>query len=96
MIVACLMAITLACCMAACGMKDKIPGTYKAFHNIEFYSDGTYTESLEYGTGTWELLDGNKLKLTNFYGEIRVTQEIEKITDEGIFFEGDGFWERID
>ncbi len=67
-----LAAVLLASCLTACGggIESKLPGVYdNGFHQLTIYSDGTYKEELEYGTGTWTVLDGNVLKLTGFYGD---------------------------
>ena len=87
------MLLTITACSG--GIEDKIPGTYMTgWHStIEFFSDGTYVEQGEYGTGKWTLLDGNVLKLTNFYGE-SVTHELEDVTSEGIIFKTGGSWTR--
>lgn len=89
-------ALLCAAVLAACssGLEGKLPGTYKrSGHNITFYSDGTYEEQMEYGTGQWVILDGHTLKLTDFYGST-ATFELEDITDEGIHANG-YLWERV-
>ena len=92
-----ILAIALSASVAACSgdLKGKIPGTYdNGFDRLDFYSDGTYEESGSYGTGKWTLLDGNTLKLTDFYGETR-THEIKDVTSEGIVLESGSIWERV-
>ncbi len=93
-----LLAFVLVASMTACSgsLKDKITGTYyDGFHTLDIYSDGTYKESMCYGTGKWTLLDGNTLKLTDFYGKTK-TRKIKEVTSEGIVFEGGYEWERKD
>ncbi len=87
--------VALFASMTACsGLKDKIPGKYdNGFDMVTFYSDGTYEDDGAYGTGTWTLLDGNVLKLTDFYGETK-TYKIKDITSEGIVLESGHVWKR--
>lgn len=87
--------VALLASMTACsGIKDKIPGKYdNGFDMVTFYSDGTYEDNGAYGTGTWTLLDGNVLKLTDFYGETK-TYKIKDITSEGIVLESGHIWKR--
>ncbi len=86
-------AVLTAC---AGSLEDKLPGSYKVGnHIITFYSDGTYEETYEYGTGTWAILDKTMLKRTDFYGET-LTHEISEITDEGVAFVNGMFWERVE
>ncbi len=84
--------------LTACGgTEKKLVGTWDASgygHIIELYSDKTYKEVNEYGTGKWTVLDGNTLKLTNFYGET-ITFEIEKVTSDAIVFTSGGEWTRV-
>ena len=92
------LAAVLFASMIACSgnLEDKIPGTYdNSFSELYFYSDGTYEDSRSYGTGKWTLLDGNNLKLTDFYGET-TTYKIKDVTSEGIVLESGSVWERID
>lgn len=91
-----ILAVVFLLCMAACGgIKGSLPGTYdNGFHTLQIYSDGTYEESLCYGTGTWTLLDGNVLKLTDFYGESK-TFDLTGVDEEGIHLESGSVWARI-
>lgn len=78
------------------GLEKKLPGTWKKHNEIlTIYSDGTYEESGSYGTGRWTLLDGNVLKLTDFYGETE-THEIEEISSQGITLKTGTVWEKAD
>lgn len=89
-------ALLCATVLTACssGLAGKLPGTYeRGNHRITFYSDGTYEESGEYGTGEWVILDNRTLKLTDFYGST-ATFELSDITNEGIIANGN-VWERI-
>ncbi len=51
------------------------------------YSNGTCMIASAYGTGTWELVNENRLKLTNFYGESE-TIAIESLKDGCLTLEG--------
>ena len=91
-----LVAAVLVTCLTACGssLEKKLPGKYdNGFHALTIYSDGTYEEYGEYGTGTWTLLEGNVLKLTDFYGRSH-TYELEDVTSEGIVLANGRVWER--
>ncbi len=91
-----ILVLALLASMTACAssLRNKIPGTYdNGYHTLDFYRDGTYEESSRYGTGKWTLLDGNVLKLTDFYGRTK-TYTIKKVTSEGIVLEDGSVWER--
>ncbi len=91
-----LAAALLVTCLTACGssMEKKLPGKYhNGYHALTIYSDGTYEEKGEYGTGRWTLLEGNVLKMTDFYGESH-TYELEDVTSEGIVLASGRVWER--
>lgn len=91
-----LLALALVLAMTACGdsLEKKLPGTYNlGGHVLQIYSDGTYTETMHYGTGSWTFLEGNILKLTDFYGQSR-TYELEDVTQEGIVLKNGSVFER--
>lgn len=91
-----LLALALIVSMAACGgsLQNKLPGTYNlGGHVLQIYSDGTYTETMHYGTGSWTLLEGNILKLTDFYGQSK-TYELEDVTEEGIVLKNGSVFQR--
>lgn len=89
----------LFCLLSGCGssIEKKLPGSWETsfHHTLTFYSDGTYEESSEYGTGKWTILDGDVLKLTDFYGET-MTYTISKITKDTITLKSGSTWERIE
>lgn len=47
------------------------------------YDDGTCEIAGEYGTGTWNVVNDNQFKLTNYYGEVE-SATIEKIENDKI------------
>lgn len=60
--------------LSSCGgLESKLVGSWgpDGGNRIYFtlYDDGMCKIENEYGTGKWNVVDGNKLKLTNFYGE---------------------------
>lgn len=56
------------------------------------YSDGTCEIASEYGIGSWEVVNDNVLKLTNFYGETE-TAKILSVEDGCLTLEnGAVFW----
>lgn len=64
-------------------VESKLVGTWYLEKNDSYaftlYDDGTCKIDGEYGTGTWAVVNKDKLKLTNFYGQSEVA-EIEKLT----------------
>ncbi len=91
-----LAAALLVTSLTACGssLEKKLPGEYhNGFHKLSIYSDGTYEEYGEYGTGKWTLLEGNVLKMTDFYGRSH-TYELEDVTSEGIVLASGRVWKR--
>ncbi len=87
-----LLTAVLAGCSGGGGYKNKLVGSWYFSGDdepqFEFYSDGTCEIAYEYGTGTWDVLDGNLLKITNFYGETQ-TAHILGVQD-GVLTIGDG------
>lgn len=83
--------------LSSCGssLEKKLPGSWNnGFHTLTFYSDGSYEESLSYGTGTWTILDGDTLKLTDFYGSTN-TYSIKNITDDSMTVGDDWIWKKV-
>ena len=70
--------------LEGCAKKDdfesKLAGTWYSEGSNEaafvLYDDGTCEIAGEYGTGTWNIVNENQLKLTNFYGETEVAKII--------------------
>lgn len=90
-------AVILLFSLASCGssLESNLPGSWdNGFHTLTFYSDGTYEETTRYGTGTWKVLDGNTLKLTDFYGETK-TYQIDSVSSSQITFESGVSWKKI-
>lgn len=53
------------------------------------YDDGTCEIAGEYGTGTWTVVNGNTLKLSNYYGET-MTASIVSVTKKCLTLESEG------
>lgn len=70
-------------CAGGGSVESKLVGTWYFGKNDSYaftlYDDGTCKIDGEYGTGTWAVVNKNKLKLTNIYGQSEVA-EIEKLT----------------
>lgn len=58
-----------------------------------FYDDNTCGIAGEYGDGTWSIIDKDKLRLSNYYGEIEIARI--KIMDEGKLILEDGDREAV-
>lgn len=65
-------------------VEDMLVGSWytSEYDSLAFvlYDDGTCKLDGEYGTGKWAVVNDNKLKLSNFYGET-VTPEIVDISN---------------
>lgn len=76
--------ISLLTSCSGSSSKSKMCGTwYREGSNkmsFELYDDGTCKIANEYGTGTWEIVNDNQFKLTNYYGKSEVATIVE-ITD---------------
>lgn len=93
-----LLSIFLVLALTSCSsrIEKNLPGSWdNGFHILTFYSDGTYEESLSYGTGTWTILEGDVLKLTDFYGNTR-THTIKEITSDSITLETGSVWDKVE
>lgn len=73
--------------LAGCGgsgYEKKLVGSWytKGYSDADFtfYSDGTCEVRNEYGTGRWSIMDGNVLKIIDFYGETE-TADIVSLED---------------
>lgn len=62
--------------------------------SFTLYSDGTCEIATEYGTGTWAVVNGNQLKLTNFYGETE-TATIESLENGRLTLDTGVFWNSV-
>lgn len=93
-----LLIILLVLSLSACGsskIENKLPGKWDdKFHILTFYSDGTYEETMKYGTGKWTMLENNTLKLTDYYGKTR-TFEIESISSDTLTLKSGGTWKKV-
>lgn len=58
------------------------------------YDDGTCKIASEYGTGTWAVVNGNQLKITNFYGESH-TAIIESIDNGRLTLDQGVYWNTL-
>lgn len=65
---------------AGSNMTDQLAQTWYAENDDEaaftLYDDGTCKVANEYGTGTWDIVNDNQLKLTNFYGKSQIASII--------------------
>ena len=74
--IALLLALVLS--LAGCGksVEKRLVGSWyeEGRHNptLVLYDDGTCEMRGEYGTGHWNIVNKDQLKLTNFYGETNV------------------------
>lgn len=92
-IIICLVGAVL---IVGCGKKDlkkELAGEWyssgRTSATFTLYDDGTCIIAGEYGTGSWDVVNENQLKLTNFYGESEVA-EIVSITDGKLELSSDG------
>lgn len=89
-----LLVLTAAVVLCGCAGKGKYVGTWceegSTREAFTLYSDGTCEISGEYGTGTWSIVNGKTLKLTNFYGETQ-TAQIEKADGKTLVLSEDGY-----
>ena len=53
------------------------------------YDDGTCEIAGEYGSGTWALVNGDTLKLSNYYGESE-TGKVDSVTSSELHLSGGG------
>lgn len=92
----------MLCCCFGCTQKNQdsqlATSWYMEGEETEafiLYDDNTCKIANEYGTGTWEVVNGEQLKITNYYGETQ-TANIVSIED-GCLILGNGereviFW----
>lgn len=75
-----LSAVIAAVVFSGCAgdMKHNLVGSwgYEDSSRIQFtlYDDGTCKIGEKYGTGHWDIVNGNLLKLTDFYGETNTVE----------------------
>ena len=78
--------------LTGCTSKTAIVGQWRQQGQsdilLEAYDDGTCVISGEYGLGTWELSSGNRLRLSNIYGETQVFS-IKKLTNSKMIIDRD-------
>ncbi len=98
------LALVLCLGLAACGgnsLEKQLVGSW--YYNGELtygdpiftlYSDGTCVIASEYGTGTWAVVNGNQLKLTNFYGETQ-TATIENVQNGRLTLNTGVYWNSL-
>ena len=92
-------AVMTALLLAGCGgNQEKLKGAWYHEGDTEpmytLYGDGSCKIANSYGTGTWSV-DGDQLKLTNYYGESAVAT-IEELSGEKLVLSYEGgsqtFW----
>lgn len=57
--------------------------------SFDLYSDGTCKIANSYGTGKWEIVNGNQLKLTDYYGQSQ-TVTIDEISEGKLVVSSNG------
>lgn len=66
-------------------VEDNLVGSWylerNGSHMFTLYDDGTCKIDGEYGTGTWAVVNENKLKLSNFYGSTQVVEIVDVSRD---------------
>ena len=86
-----LSAVIAAVVFSGCAgdMKQNLVGSwgYEDSNRVQFtlYDDATCKISDKYGTGHWDIVNGNLLKLTDFYG-VSNTAEIKSANGKTIEF----------
>lgn len=67
--IVCILALLLTACSP--NYSKKLQGSWYdgSSEQYRFYSDGTCEISGHYGTGTWSVIDGDTLKISDYYGE---------------------------
>lgn len=75
--------------MTGCGKKSQpktktkeelLAGDWYSFFTepaLSVYDDGTYTMYGDYGTGHWAIVNEDRLKLTDFYGETHIMRLVD-------------------
>lgn len=95
-----LVAVTVALTFSSCGSKSSsIAGMWynEDGKTLNVQKDGTYNYEVEYGTGTWKVLDDKKtIEFRDFYGEttnIEIVKDDlgEKIKYRGMYFYKDSY-----
>lgn len=61
---------------------------------LTIYDDGTYEQAHAYGTGRWTIVNGNVLKLTDFYGSSD-TYELAEVSNDTIVLKNGRKWLKI-
>lgn len=61
---------------------------------LTIYDDGTYEQAHAYGTGRWTIVNGNVLKLTDFYGSSD-TYELAEVSNDTIVLKSGRKWLKI-
>ena len=90
-----LLAVLMAVALVGCGgisKRNLCRSWYEkgySYPSFILYDDGTCEISGEYGTGTWALVNGDTLKLSNFYGETE-TGKVDSVTSRELHLSGGG------
>ena len=78
--------------------RRKLVGAWKKENSSEtfltIYDDGTYEQAHAYGTGRWTIVNGNVLKLTDFYGSSD-TYELAEVSNDTIVLKNGRKWLKI-
>ena len=83
-----LVVVLIVVLLSKCGggsVEDNLVGSWYLERNGSYmftlYDDGTCKIDGEYGTGTWAVVNENKLKLSNFYGSTQVVEILDVSRD---------------
>ncbi len=83
------------CGCSAATTEQKLVGAWKKETSSEtfltIYDDGTYEQAHAYGTGHWSVVNGNILKLTDFYGSSD-TYELESVSNDTVVLTSGRKW----
>lgn len=86
------------CGCSSATTEEKLVGEWKKENSSEtfltIYDDGTYEQAHAYGTGRWTIVNGNVLKLTDFYGSSD-TYELAEVSNDTIVLKSGRKWLKI-
>ena len=97
MLGAAIISVVMCGCSSAT-TEEKLVGAWKKENSSEtfltIYDDGTYEQAHAYGTGRWTIVNGNVLKLTDFYGSSD-TYELAEVSNDTIVLNNGRKWLKI-
>lgn len=76
LVVGCVLVLSFILTACGGGIEKQLVGSWysgsKTTPSFVLFDDGTCEIAGEYGTGKWAVVNGDQLKLTNFYGESEI------------------------